>query len=63
MLFRESAPNGPGAEYAHTNELRDAFWGAWNGSETTRVFFGVFMKAKWRPDGGYGKGSMEHLES
>jgi aminoglycoside phosphotransferase (APT) family kinase protein len=62
MLFRESAPNGFGAEYAHADELRDAFWGAipewrtWNGSEATRVFlewfrFGLFMKAEWRPDG------------
>jgi hypothetical protein len=25
MLFRESAPNGFGAEYAHANELCDAF--------------------------------------
>lgn len=25
MLFRESAPNGFGAEYAHAEELRDAF--------------------------------------
>ena len=62
MLFRESAPNGFGTEYAHADELRDAFWGAipewrtWNGSEATRVFlewfrFGLFMKAEWRPDG------------
>lgn len=62
MLFRESAPNGFGAEYAHADELRDAFWGAipewrtWNASEATRVFlewfrFGLFMKAEWRPDG------------
>ena len=62
MLFRESAPNGFGAEYAYADELRDAFWGAipewrtWNGSEATRVFlewfrFGLFMKAEWRPDG------------
>jgi hypothetical protein len=62
ILFRESAPNGFGAEYAHADELRDAFWGAipewrtWNESEATRVFlewfrFGLFMKAEWRPDG------------
>ncbi|PQE28762.1 kinase-like domain protein [Rutstroemia sp. NJR-2017a WRK4] len=60
MLFRESAPNGFGAEYAHADELRDAFWGAipewrtWNESEATRVFlewfrFALFMKAEWRP--------------
>lgn len=62
MLFRESAPNGFGAEYAHADELRDAIWGAipewrtWNGSEATRVFlewfrFGLFMKAERRPGG------------
>ena len=56
MLFRESAPNGLGAEYAHADELRDAFWGAipewrtWNESEATRVFlewfqFGLFMQS------------------
>jgi len=62
ILFRETASNGFGAEYAHAGELRDAFWGAipawkkWNESEATRVFlewfrFGLFMKAEWRPDG------------
>jgi hypothetical protein len=61
-FFRESAPNGFGAEYAHVDELRDALsgaipeWRTWNGSEATRVFlewfrFGLFMKAEWRPDG------------
>lgn len=62
MLFRKSAPNGFGAEYAYAAELRDAFWGAipewrrWNASEATRIFlewfrFGLFMKAEWRPGG------------
>jgi hypothetical protein len=62
MLFRNLAPNGFGAEYAHADELRDAFWGAiptwrtWNESEATRVFlewfrFGLFMKAEYRPHG------------
>lgn len=55
MLFRESAPNGLGAENAH-DELRDAFGGAWNGSGATSVFlewfrFGVLIKADWRQDG------------
>lgn len=61
MLFREPACNEFGAEYTHTNELRDAFWGIipkwrrWNKSEATGVFlewfrFGMFMKAEWRPD-------------
>ena len=62
MLFRVSAPNGFGAEPAHADELRGAFWGAiperrpWNESEVARVFvewfgFGLFMNAEWRPDG------------
>ena len=62
MLFREPASNGFGAEYAHANELRDAFWSAipewkkWHESEATKAFlkwfrFGLFIKAKWRPDG------------
>lgn len=64
MLFRKSAPNGFGAEYAYADELRDAFWGAipewrmWNASEATQVFlewfrFGLFMKAEGRPNGLY----------
>lgn len=62
ILFRKSAPNGFGAEYAYADELREAFWGAipywrtWNASEAMRVFldwfrFGLFMKAEWRPNG------------
>jgi Phosphotransferase enzyme family len=62
MLFREPASNGFGSEYAHADQLRQAFWGAipewkkWNESEATKVFlewfrFGTFMKAEWRPDG------------
>jgi hypothetical protein len=55
-----STPNGFGAEYAHADELHDAFWDAtpqwrtWNGSKATTVFlewsrFGLFMKTEWRP--------------
>ena len=48
MLFRKPASNGFGAEYEHSDELRDAFWGAipnwkkWNESEATRVFLDGF---------------------
>lgn len=60
MVFGEYAPDGFGAEYAHADELGDAFWGAiseWkarNPCEATEVFlewfrFGLFMKAEWRP--------------
>lgn len=58
MLLRESAPKGFGAEYAHADELRDAFWGSipeWNESEAATVFlkwfrFGLFIKAEGRPN-------------
>jgi hypothetical protein len=56
MPFRRLAANGLGEEYAHADELRDAFWGAmpeWrarNESRSTNVFLkrfhiGVFMEA------------------
>lgn len=62
ILFRESVPNGFGIKYIYADKLYNAFWSAipewrtWNESEVTRVFlewfwFGLFIKAEWRPDG------------